>query len=81
MRKTTTSKLVDLANVANGKAYPEIGYLVYTRLNSDSDIPRIYSIMNNLGGLTYSRLNRNSPKATCNALRGYIINTSNKKES
>ena len=81
MRKTTTNKLVDLANVANRKVYPEIGYLVYTRLNLDSETPRIYSIMNDFGGLVYSSLNRNSPKATCNALRGYIVNTSNIKES
>lgn len=75
MRKTVTSRLVDLANIASGKARTDIGYLVYSRLNFDRDTPRIYFVATDWGGLMYSDLNRDTPQRTCNALRGHIMKT------
>lgn len=81
MRKTVTSRLVDLANIARGKVYPDIGYLEYCHLNTGTDSPRIYVISTDWGGLSYSDLNMDTLQKTCNALRGHIMKIHAEKES
>jgi len=81
MRKTVTSRLVDLANIASGKSSTDIGYLVYSRLSFDRDAPRVYVVATDWGGLMYSDLNRGTPQKTCNALRGHIMKIHAEKES
>lgn len=80
MRKTVTSRLVDLANIASGKSSTDIGYLVYSSLGWPLS-PRIHVVANDWGGLMYSDLNRGTPQKTCNALRGHIMKIYAEKES
>jgi hypothetical protein len=82
MAKTVTEKLLGLANVVNGKQYPEIGYMYYASgIGFLGQKRAIWTIVNDMGGVTYSDLNRETPHQTCNALRGYIMRKHSEKGS
>jgi hypothetical protein len=74
MVKTVTESLLGLANAINGKSYPDIGYMYYAgEIGFTGQRRAIWTIVNEMGGVTYSDLNRATPHQTCNALRGYIM--------
>lgn len=80
-RKTVTDTLLGIINTMNGKEYPDVGYVYSANLNGGYvNKKNIWTIANDMGGVTYSDLNRATPNKTCDALRGRIIMLHETKE-
>ena len=73
-RKTVTEKLLHLVNVAKGVKVTDIGYSYWADVKGNGIYsPSIWTIVNAIGGVTYSDLNRLSSLKRCNRLRAEIM--------
>jgi len=66
----TTEKLLSELNDIRGLTYPMVGYTLYRDVIGDGVYkPRIYTIVNEGGGVAYSGLNKGTARKRCDAIR------------
>ena len=72
MTSVTERLLADL-NAARGLKYPDIGYSYFADVKGDGTYnPRIWTICNQQGGVTFSDLNAATPRERCSRIRAAI---------
>lgn len=77
---STTEKLLNELNAALGLSYPQIGYSFYQDVVGNGIAkPRIYTIVNAFGGVTYSEMNDANPRKRCGNIREAIKRAPRKK--
>jgi len=65
-----TQTLLAELNEIRGLTYPMVGYMLYQDVIGDGVYkPRIYTIINEAGGVTHSDLNKGTARKRCDAIR------------
>lgn len=73
MARSTTERLLADLNRIRGKSYPDIGYSYFADVKGDgTHNPRVYSIVNADGGVTFSDLNAATARQRCDKIRAAI---------
>lgn len=70
---TTTQKLLDELNALRRVEYPNIGFSFFADVaGMGYDRRRIYTIVNENGGVTFSHMNAVNPRKRCENIRAEI---------
>ena len=73
MARNMTERLLAELNAARGLKYPDQGYSYFADVKGDGTYsPRIWTICNPQGGVTFSDLNAATPRARCEKIRAAI---------
>lgn len=74
MTHTMTEKLLAELNAKKGLRYPDIGYSYWADIKCDGNYsPMVWTIINEIGGVTISDLNAKQPHMRCRNIRHAIL--------